>query len=106
MLLTSARLMRFSTVCSMLVRNPHTCGWQGFEKCLTRAFNAYAKREGRIVHSDSMKIRMLIYRIKSDLLTPTKAQLEIELSRTSMMMTYDQALALFRSMVNQKHSIE
>ena len=77
--------------------------WSEFEKRLTRAFNAYVKREGRIVHSDSMKIRMLIDKIKADFLTPTKAQLEIELSRTPMSVTYDQALALFRNMVNQKH---
>ena len=77
--------------------------WSEFEKKLTRAFNAYVKREGRIVHSDSMKIRMLIDKIKADFLTPTKAQLEIELSRTPMTITYDQALALFRNMVNQKH---
>ncbi len=55
------------------------------------------------MHSNSMKIRMLIDKIKADFLTPTKAQLEIELSRTPMMMTYEQALALFRNMVNQKH---
>ena len=77
--------------------------WSEFEKRLTRAFNAYVKREGRIVHSNSMKIRMLIDKIKADFLTPTKAQLEIELSRTPMTMTYEQSLALFRNMVNQKH---
>jgi hypothetical protein len=77
--------------------------WSEFEKRLTRAFNAYVKREGRIVHSNSMKIRMSIVKIKADFLTPTKAQLEIELLRTPMMMTYEQALALFRNMVNQKH---
>jgi hypothetical protein len=38
--------------------------WSRFEKRLTRAFNAYVKREGRIVHSDSMKIRMLVGKIK------------------------------------------
>ncbi|KAI2498347.1 hypothetical protein MHU86_16158 [Fragilaria crotonensis] len=77
--------------------------WSEFEKRLTRAFNAYVKREGRVVHSDSMKIRMLLDKIKADFLTPTKAQLEIELSRTPMTMTYEQAIALFRNMVNQKH---
>jgi hypothetical protein len=77
--------------------------WSEFEKRLTRAFNAYVKREGRIVHSDSMKIRMLVDKIKADFLTPTKAQLEIELSRVPMTITYDQALSLFRNMVNQKH---
>lgn len=74
-----------------------------FEKRLTRAFNAYVKREGRIVHSDEMKIRLLIDKIKADFLTPTKAQLEIELSRVPLTITYDQSLALFRNMVNQKH---
>ena len=50
-----------------------------------------------------MKIRMLVDKIEADFLTPTKAQLEIELSRTPMTITYKQALGLFRNMVNQKH---
>ena len=50
-----------------------------------------------------MKIRMLIYKIKADYLTPTKAQLEIELSCVPMSVTYDQAASLFCNMVNQKH---
>jgi hypothetical protein len=79
--------------------------WTEFEKRLTRAFNAYVKREGWIVHSDSMKIRMLIDKIKADFLTPTKAQLEIELSWMPMTMTYKQSVALFRNMVNQKHPL-
>ena len=77
--------------------------WSEFEKRLTRAFNAYVKRERRVVHSDEMKIRMLLDKIKADFLTPTKAQLEIELSRVPLTITYDQSLALFRNMVNQKH---
>ena len=76
--------------------------WSEFEKKLTRAFYAYVKREGRIVHSDLMNIRMLLDKIKADFLTPTKAQLEIKLSRTPMTMTNEQSLALFRNMVNQK----
>ena len=77
--------------------------WAEFEKRLTRAFNAYVRHEGRVVHSDSMKIRMLTDKIKADFLTPTRAQLKIELSRTPMTVTYDQALSLFCNMVNQKH---
>jgi hypothetical protein len=84
-------------------KKPPHMWWSEFEKRLTRAFNAYVKREGRIVHSDSMKIWMLIDKIKADFLTSTKAQLETELSRTPMSVTYDQALALFRKMLNQKH---
>jgi hypothetical protein len=68
---------------------------------LSQSFNAYVKREGLIVHSDSMKIQM--DKIKSDFLTPTKAQMEIELSKIPMTRTYDIALSLFRNMVNQKH---
>lgn len=63
--------------------------WSEFEKCLTRALNGYVKRKGRIVHSDSMNIRMLIDKIKADFLTPpTKAQLENELSQTPYFETW------------------
>ncbi len=82
---------------------PPTMRWSEFEKRLTWAFNAYVKREGRIVHSDSMNIQMLLDKIKADFLTPMKAQLEIELSWTPMTMTYKQSLSLFRNMVKQKH---
>jgi hypothetical protein len=40
--------------------------WSEFEKKLTRAFKAHVKREGQIVNSDSMKIRMPIAKIKAD----------------------------------------
>jgi hypothetical protein len=50
-----------------------------------------------------MKIRMLLDKVKADFLNPTKAQLEIELSRIPMTMTYEQSLALFCNMVNHKH---
>ncbi len=66
--------------------------WSQFEKRFSRGFNAYIKGEGCVVHSDSMKIRMLINKIKADFLTPTKAQLKIE-----------QVLDFFWNMVNQKH---
>ena len=70
--------------------------WSEFEKRLTCAFNAYVKREGRVVHSDSMKIHMLIDKIKANFLTPTKAQLELELSRMPMTITYNQGIASFK----------
>ncbi len=81
--------------------NPPHMWWAEFEKRLTRAFNAYVKREGCIVHWDSIEIRILVDKIKADFLIPTKAQLEIKLSQTPMTITYDQAL--FCNMVNQKH---
>ncbi len=76
--------------------------WSEFEKRLTRTLNADVKREDRVVHSDFMKIRMLIDKMNADFPTPKKAQLEIELSRTPMTMTYEQSLAFFWNMVNQK----
>jgi hypothetical protein len=77
--------------------------WAEFEKRRTRAFNAYVRHEGRVVHSDSMKIRMLTDKIKADFLTPTRAQLEIEFSRTPMTVGYDQALSSFCNMDNPNH---
>ena len=50
-----------------------------------------------------MKICMLLNKFKADHLIPTKAQLEIELSRTPMTMMYEHAIALFRNMAHQKH---
>ncbi len=46
--------------------------WSEFEKRLTLAFNAYVKRERRIVHSDKMKIRMLLDKIKADFFDANK----------------------------------
>jgi hypothetical protein len=84
-------------------KKPPLMRWSEFEKRLTRVFNAYAEREGQIVHSkNSMKIRMLVDKIKADFLTPTNAQLEIELSRVPMTITYKRYLSLFCNMVNQK----
>jgi hypothetical protein len=85
---------------------PSHMWWSEFKKRLTRAFNAHLKREGRIVHSYSMKKWMFLDKIKADFLTPTKAQLEIKLSRVPTTITHDQALALFRNMVNQKHPLK
>ena len=42
--------------------------WSEFEKRLTRAFNAYVEHahKGQVLHSDSMKIRILIDKIQAD----------------------------------------
>ena len=56
-----------------------------------------------LVGDPDNEIRMLVDKIKADFLIPTKAELEIELLQTPMTITYDQAIALFRNMVNQKH---
>jgi hypothetical protein len=33
---------------------------------LTSAFTIFNKREGRIVHSDEMKLRMLLHKVQAD----------------------------------------
>eukprot|EP00978_Attheya_sp_CCMP212_P011988 scaffold29703_cov31-Attheya_sp.AAC.1 len=47
--------------------------WEEFEKRLTNAFTTYVKKEGRVVHSEDMKLRTLLSKIKADFLKPTKA---------------------------------
>jgi hypothetical protein len=44
------------------IKPPHM-RWSEFEKRLTRAFNAYVNREGRIVHYDEMEICILLDKI-------------------------------------------
>ena len=46
--------------------------WSEFEKRLNWVFNAYVKCKQRMVHSDPMKIRMLIDKVKADFLVPKK----------------------------------
>lgn len=77
--------------------------WAEFEKRLTRAFNAYNKHERREVFSDAMKIRKLLRLMKADFLDAVTAQLNIELQRVPMTVTYDQAIALYRNAVNAKY---
>eukprot|EP00978_Attheya_sp_CCMP212_P014772 scaffold37804_cov62-Attheya_sp.AAC.6 len=68
--------------------------WEEFEKRLTKVFTTYVKKEGRIVHSEDMKLKMLLSKIKADFLKPTKASIETELTAIPMVMTYSRALLL------------
>ena len=53
-----------------------------------------------------MKLRVLIKKINADFLQNVKAAMSIELTRTPLMMTYEQALMTFRNEVNRKHPPE
>lgn len=79
-----------------------TMWWDEFERQLTYAFTAYDKVEGRQVHSNSMKLRILVSKIKANFLSDTKAGINIELSKIPMTMTYEVALASFRNTVNRE----
>jgi hypothetical protein len=76
--------------------------WEEFEKQLTSAFTTYNKREGRVVHSPDLKPRTLLGKVHADFLTHVKASIGIELTRQSIMLTYEQALAAFHNEVNRK----
>ena len=76
--------------------------WDEFERQLTEAFLAYDKKEGRVVYSNEMKLRILIKKIGADFLASTKAGTGIELTRPIITMTYEQALSSFRNEVNRK----
>ena len=83
-------------------KRPHMW-WDEFERQLTDAFTTYDKREGRIVYSNNMKLRMLVDKISEDFMKEVKAGLSIELSKQQMTMTYETALAAFRNEVNRQH---
>ena len=83
-------------------KKPHMW-WSEFEKELSRAFAICQRVENRVVHSNSMKLRILISKIQADFLEQTKAALNIEMSKLPMTLTYEDALSAFRNAVNMKH---
>ena len=82
-------------------KKPHMW-WDEFEKKLTHAFTIMDKKERRTVYSDEMKLRMLAQKINVDFLQPIKSAINVELTKTPVTMTYDQALMTFRNEVNWK----
>ena len=47
--------------------------WDEFERQLTDAFNTYDRHEGRMVHSEYQKLRILNRKVAADFLQATKA---------------------------------
>ena len=80
-----------------------TMWWDEFEKQLTWSLNTMDMTEGRQIHSDAMKIRMLIKKTKATFLVAVKSSINVELSKTPMTFTYEEALSSFRNTVNQLH---
>ena len=77
--------------------------WDEFEVQLNFAFTAYARSEGRDIHSENMKLRILTKKINADLLSHTKASILTHMTSVPKTMAYLQALPTFRQAVNQKH---
>ena len=67
--------------------------WDEFKRQLNEAFASYDKKENRVVHSNEMKLRILIKIIGADFLASNKAGIGIELARPTITMTYKQGLA-------------
>ena len=63
---------------------------------------AYNKHEKRQVHSNEMKLRILLDKLNADLLVHKKAGIRIKLTRMTITMSYIQALSGFRNEVNQQ----
>ena len=84
-------------------KRPHMW-WDEFERQLTQVFVTYNRKENRVVHSESMKLRILLKKVKADFLSNTKATISVELNKSPMTMTYAVAMKSFRDVVNQKFS--
>ena len=82
-------------------KKPHMW-WLEFERRLNMAFATYVKYEGRQVHSDQHKLRILLNKVKCEWLNPLKASIGIELSRTQNTFTYAQALVAFKTEIHKK----
>ena len=54
--------------------------WDEFMKELNWAFDTYDIKENRIVHSNEMKLRILLKKIDADFLSATKTSLNIDQS--------------------------
>ena len=82
-------------------KKPHMW-WEEFEKQLTSAFTTCDRKEARTVYSNDQKLRILLKKANADFLGATRSALQLDMTRTPMTLTYDQALANFRNEVNRK----
>ena len=83
-------------------KKPHMW-WAEFEKVLNRSFAIVQKAENRAVHSNNMKLRILMGKVQADFLQQTKAALNIDMARIPMTLTYETAMTTFRNVVNNKY---
>ena len=82
-------------------KKPHMW-WEEFETRLTTAFAVIDKSEDRIVYSDVAKLRMLILKVRADFLDSTRSAIEMEMTKTPITLTFEQALTNYRNAVNRK----
>ena len=82
-------------------KKPHMW-WAMFEQRLNSAFQTYVKHEGRVVHSDEMKLRTLLDKIKCEWLGTVLSTIKVKLTEVPVTYTYAQALQAFKTEVNNK----
>ena len=77
----------------MLGRRNQQCGGMNSKRD-KHAFIIIYKREKRDVHLNEMKLRVSIQKINADFPQNIKAAMSIELTRTLLIMTFEQALMI------------
>ena len=82
-------------------KRPHMW-WGEFERVLNEAFTIYDRREGRQVHSEHMKLRILCRKVTADFLQSARSTIQLELAKDPITITYQEALTSFRNQVNLK----
>ena len=76
--------------------------WDRFELRITKAFATIDKVEGRVVYSDGQKLRLLQKKVSADFLQNTRDYINGEMNKSPMVYTYREAMASYKSKVNQK----
>ena len=84
-------------------KKPHMW-WIEFERRTNIALQTYVKRERIVVHSDEMKLRTLLDKVKCEWLNPIKVTIVVRLTKSLVTITYYQTLRAFKSDVNKKFS--
>ena len=77
---------------------PPTMFWRKFEQKLNTAFATYVKVEERIVHSDSMKLRHLMNKVKCEKLSAVSAAIHVSI-QSNPHYSYNDALKVYKATV-------
>ncbi|CAJ1959255.1 unnamed protein product [Cylindrotheca closterium] len=79
-----------------------TMNWAMFERMLKKAYAASDKHEGRVVHSEAMKLRNLQTKVTASFLQLNKTAIDTEIGKRPMVMNFTTALRIYRTAVREK----
>ena len=77
--------------------------WEENRKNKMEPLGLMLKIEQRMVHSDAMKLWILLRKVKADFLGDIKDVINIEISKSLMTMTHDNALIAFGKEANKRY---